>query len=686
MLVRCSLALLCGPLAAVLLTAGSPGPAPDRFPQRRADRYTAAHGLPAGPVEAVELRAGVPRVRTAAGVAVLRDGRWQAAADTEGPAPPYRPTDPAGLPAGSRLLGGFRSGSEEWAVTDRGVFRRGGRWERLSFPRRYLTRQREVNIDARFTCVARDEAGSLWLGSDVGLFATDGADYWNVIDRGDGLPYEEITCLAFGPGAELWAGTTHGVCRFRDGAWLYYAGPRWLPGDRVTALAPDPAGGCWVGTDRGVARLYDRPTSLEEKAAHYQQITDSRHNRRGYVTGARLKAPGRPEAGVIHEASDNDGLWTAVYVGAQSFRYAVTRDRSARESARRSMRAMLDLVRLTGIPGFPARAVITRGELARGEVDGYNPDETVRVPGEADRIWFPSPVDPQVLCKGDTSSDELDGHYFAWLVFHDLAADEADRKAVAATVEAVTDNLLRNDLTLVGHTGRPTRWAIYHPRFINDDPEWWEERGLNSLSMLAYLKIASHICGHERYAAKYRELVEKHHYLLNAVSQKVAVPWWDVNHSDDQMAFLMLYSILRLERDPGHRRLLLQSLERSWRIERPEGSPFFNFVYGAITGRPCDREAAIQALQDWPWELVEWETRGSHRHDVRVLVRRGEGRASSQLDRALSPAERRLMRWNGNPYQPDGGTPDGRSEEDGSAWLLPYWMGRYHGLIPADRR
>ena len=44
-------------------------------------------------------------------------------------------------------------------------------------------------------------------------------------------------------------------------------------------------------------------------------------------------------------------------------------------------------------------------------------------------------------------------------------------------------------------------------------------------------------------------------------------------------------------------------------------------------------------------------------------------------------SERRVMRWNGNPYQCDGGTPDGRTEEDGSAWLLPYWMGRYHGFI-----
>ncbi len=670
-----------------LAVAMAAGPASAPYPQRMADRYPSGHGTPAGPVQAIEVRDGLPRLRAAGGVAIFREGRWRDALAAEGPAPGYLPGDAAGLPRGARVLGGTRAGSQEWAVTDRGLFlRSGGKWTQIRFPRRYLTRQRVVNIDAAITCVARDESGMLWIGSSVGLFATDGGDFWNVIDREDGLPFEEVTCIAFGAGTDMWVGTTRGVCRFTQGVWQYSCGTRWLPSDHVTALAVDPRGGVWVGTEAGVARLHDRPTTLEEKAAHYQQITDSRHNRRGYVTGSRLREPGNPEKGVVYEASDNDGLWTAMYVGAQAFRYAATRDPAARTAAKKSMDAMLDLLRLTGIKGFPARAVVTRGELARGETDGYDPNETVRVAGEKEKIWFPSPVDPEVLCKGDTSSDELDGHYFAWLIYHDLVAGATEKKAIAAAVTAVTDNLLEHDLTLVGHTGRATRWGVYHPRFVNDDPEWWEERGLNSLSMLSYLKIAEHISGQRRFSEKYRELIEKHHYLLNLVHQKVAEPWWDVNHSDDEMAFLMLYAILRLEHAPGYRRLLLQSLERSWQIERPEASPFFNFVYGAITGRPCDVEASVAALQDWPWELIEWEVRGTHRHDVTVLTRRGEGRASSQLTRALSPAERRVMRWNGNPYQPDGGTPNGTTEEDGSAWLLPYWMGRHHGLIGGTTR
>jgi hypothetical protein len=638
-----------------------------------ADRYTTRDGLPAGRILKITLDGEQVRAEGETAAAAFRDGKWSPTEQALGGKPRIVGAQPV-------LSSSRGPDGRAWVVTEEGVKyeeKRDGALVPFTPPKSYLTRQQPVNVDARFTSVVVDKNGIVWLGSSAGIYATDGDKFWSGLDRESGLPYEQITCLALGPDASLWAGTPEGVCRYVDGAWQYYWGPRWLPHNRINAIATAKDGSAWVATDGGVARIFDRRISLEAKAAHYQAITDQRHNRYGFVTGSRLKKPGDVTGGVVFEASDNDGLWTAVYVGAQSFRWAATRDPAVRDAARKSMRAMLDLVRLSGVPGFPARAIIRKGE----EVDGYDPEETVRIAGEPDKIWYQSPVDPQVLCKGDTSSDELDGHYFAWSVYYDLVADEADRNAIRSVVRAVTDNLLDHDLTLVGPTGRKTRWGVYSPSFLNDNPYWWEERGLNSLSILAYLKVAHHICGDARFDKKYRELIEKHHYLLNTVNLKVAEPWYSVNHSDDEMAFMMYYSLLQLERDPATRLVLLRSLERSWEIERPEASPFFNFVYGAATGRRCDVEQSVATLQDWPWELVEWQMRGRQRHDVTMLIRNGEGRAQTQSTRVLPASERRLMRWNGNPYECDGGSPDGRTEEDGSAWLLPYWMGRYHRFI-----
>ena len=53
-----------------------------------------------------------------------------------------------------------------------------------------------------------------------------------------------------------------------------------------------------------------------------------------------------------------------------------------------------------------------------------------------------------------------------------------------------------------------------------------------------------------------------------------------------------------------------------------------------------------------------------------------QGHASLEV---LPANERAQFRWNGNPHDLDGGS--GFNEGDPGAWLLPYWMARYHGLV-----
>ncbi|MEV4899464.1 hypothetical protein AB0K48_60125, partial [Nonomuraea sp. NPDC055795] len=42
--------------------------------------------------------------------------------------------------------------------------------------------------------------------------------------------------------------------------------------------------------------------------------------------------------------------------------------------------------------------------------------------------------------------------------------------------------------------------------------------------------------------------------------------------------------------------------------------------------------------------------------------------------------ERVISHWNHDPYKLDQGG-DGYGEHDGTSYLLPFWMGRYHRLI-----
>jgi hypothetical protein len=172
------------------------------------------------------------------------------------------------------------------------------------------------------------------------------------------------------------------------------------------------------------------------------------------------------------------------------------------------------------------------------------------------------------------------------------------------------------------------------------------------------------------------------------------VEW--INHSDDELAFLTYYPLLRYERDPALRKIYLASIERSWVIEQPERSPLFNLIFGAAlqgeqhtdpSQRPTERivdpeRFDLAACQEWfrdaPTDTRYWAIQNSHRKDLGPLQKDRFGRIRSLA--VLPVSERRVMKWNGDPYVLDGGG-DGRLCDDGTFFLLPLWLGEYHRLL-----
>jgi hypothetical protein len=111
---------------------------------------------------------------------------------------------------------------------------------------------------------------------------------------------------------------------------------------------------------------------------------------------------------------------------------------------------------------------------------------------------------------------------FSTRSYHDLVAEsESEKDEVRRVVAAMTDHLITHGFRLVDHDGQPTRWGRFAPSDLNHDPLWWRERGLNSLSMLSYLKVAEHVTGDAKYAAAARDLIENHGYAMNLHYPKV---------------------------------------------------------------------------------------------------------------------------------------------------------------------
>lgn len=613
-------------------------------------------------------------------------------ADFRRPDPKYDFVDRTKLPAGATIRSAARAKSGiVWAITDKGGFRiADGKATILQSPRAFKSLQPGINEDTFVTAAAEDKDGHIWAATTRGVYVTDGDQWWQVIDRRDGMPYETMTCIFLAPNGDVWGGTTEGAWRLRDGRFRYFWGKRWLPGNRISAIWSDAKGKVWVETDGGTACIEEKAMTLAEKAAHFEQVTRERHNRRGYIFETHLKVQGKPEKGWFYEASDNDGAWTSPYLAAMSLKYAITKDPVSRQQAKQSMEAMLDLERLSGVPGYPARAVATDQEVKDG-IQGIDYNETVRMPGETDKIWYRSPVDPTVWCKGDTSSDEIANHFYMLYVYYDLVADAGEKKRIAAVLKRIMDNMIQGGYNLIGHTGRMTRWGAYAPDLINEDPFWTDQRPLNSLELLSHLKVTAYVTGDPSYERRYEELIAKHHYLVNTLLYRrgYSAEWQNINHSDDALAYVSYYPLIKLEKDPERLRLLKQSLAGTWETTMEENAiprqrhAFFNFTYGSLSGRPCASEDAVEMLQDWPWEMVFWNCRNSQRHDVVFRVAKGLNNRS-ELTRVLPASERQQQRCNNDAFEPDGGA-DGMMEDDGGAWLVGYWLGVYYGYISKDQ-
>ena len=477
------------------------------------------------------------------------------------------------------------------------------------------------------------------------------------------LPVTDITVIGVESPSVTWIGTPQGAIRLGIDRQTveYFAGERWLPDDHVTGIAFE-GNATWLETPKGFARIEYAPMTLTDKSRAFVQRVQARHNRWGLTASSQLRVPGDLSTNQM-VPSDNDGLWTAMYVAAECFRYKVTGEADARNNARRGMQAVLRLEAITGIPGFPARSFI-------------KVDEDVQ-PREGE--WHDTP-DKAWRWKGDTSSDEIVGNYFVYPIYYDLAADESEKAQLGAAMDRITNHILDNDYQLIDVDGKRTRWGWWGPAAIWEDPD---ETGLRALHILSHLRVALHLTGSAQYRAKYQaaynDLVTTHKYHWLTRNQKIMVPG-HINHSDDELAFLSYYPLLQYETDPALLGVYKQSLERSWQIERPERNPLLNVIYAAGTGaRDFDRVESLRTLQEIPMDTIDWTVRNSHRRDVPVdpmSDRFGHRQALIVLPYDELP----MSKWNGNPYNLDGGN-GGRSEDDGAYFLLPYWMGRYHKLF-----
>jgi len=563
-----------------------------------------------------------------------------------------------------------------------------------------------------------DTKGRLWFGCREGVGYKLG-ESWKLFTGKEGLPYNEFTCAAAGLDGAVWFGTKRGAIRVQDDYFYYRSSRRWLLDDHVLHISVEEKGDAVISTRDGVTRIESREMTFEDKAHYFTKQVEERHNRMGFICQSELKTQYDLSSSQL-AISDNDGMYTSEYGAANAFRYATTGDLEARQLAVRSFDACKWLVDITHEPGFPARVIIP--------IDWHEPvneqysQEYNKRHQLSDPFWkdifprFPKSKDGKFRWKCDTSSDELAGHYFFYGIYYDLVAETPEEKeAVREVVADITDHLIRHGFNLMDYDGRPTRWGNFGPEYLNSI--WgWEQTGLNSMMMLSFLNVASHVTGDSKYDDVAAMLRDKYNYHINAMHAKEyfpaenAVPW------DNNLCLMSLYGLMNYEKNPELLMMYRLALENAWLHLSKQNNAFWDGLYGALANdfsekidanyfeteklfveNPLYAPEALkrfsksrleprfisEMLEKIPLDLIGYSMDNSHRLDLVLDPTPGQkANMGWRSDGNAFPIdERGHVRLDRDGFDFNISEGNGYSEHEGTFYLLPYYLARYHNLL-----
>ncbi|MEQ8880939.1 MAG: two-component regulator propeller domain-containing protein, partial [Cyclobacteriaceae bacterium] len=299
----------------------------------------------------------------------------------------------------SPITGIASTGSDTWIGTAKGLYLASSKGK----PQRHDHYGINGPLSSKITALATDSRGNLWVGTPIGLSVLEVDGTWRSIRGTEGLPVEDITALAVSTDDELWIGTSSGAILYKPQAegrqWFYRASKRYLIDDMVQdVFVPGQDSAVYFLTAKGVSKISIKSRTLAEKAQIMEDMVNKWHRRLGLVAACELDDRENPTSATIPD-SPNDGLWTSYHVVAMSLAYGTTGDEKYLVSAKKGMYAMIMLQNVSGIPGVIARSVLPADHPKNGT-----------------KGWVLAP-DKKMIWRDDTSSDEIDGHFFAFYAY-----------------------------------------------------------------------------------------------------------------------------------------------------------------------------------------------------------------------------------------------------------------------------
>lgn len=478
--------------------------------------------------------------------------------------------------------------------------------------------------------------------------------------------------------------------------------------------------------------------SLSAKAAYYDAITARLHIHPTlkWAMGVDLAA-GAAEATATYEdverwlSGENDGLWSALMLAAQAFRYAVTGEAAALELVRTLVDGEVTRMEVTGVPGMFTRQFIPPGVdgiTCPAEDEAYTVDEEkddnrwVRVGSEGcawvvDRenmMWTKTDhcgLDAFVdWCWLDNvSKDEYSGHMFALAIVRELVDDADVQAKVTSMLEQIGALLVANGLAVRDWDGRITEHGRFHPLAFDNFP------GFNAAMSLSYLQSVLHATNDAELRSLYDrcllmtdgpddcfetgfiEILPFMDYL-NEPGLYIGREACSTNYNNVSMHMLSMRTLVHEAHDPELRSLYQKSLNED--VFRATDEPrkiqvqhnaFFDFIFAAHKALgPGTDGPAYDAVEDGVCMLRQFPASKAVvavEPDPALLAPYCKDRFDRDTGGVAKEVADRCIRnfvWWGDPYDlRECSAVDNRVEVP-TDYLLAYWMGRYYGFIDAE--
>lgn len=341
-------------------------------------------------------------------------------------------------------------------------------------------------------------------------------------------------------------------------------------------------------------------------------------------------------------------IWTGHYLAAESFRWRVTKAPGAREAILEALQGVRYLLDVTGRDVL-ARCVFPVESPWAPDFSQEEQHHGVHLGAVDGRPYF---------WIGNTSRDQYIGVMFGLGVAYEFAGDDpVIREASRWLGERLLNRLLADGWLVRMPGGQVSTTFVQRPD-----------------QQLAFLKIGR-LLNPSRFERAYQ---------WNAALMSMGV-WAPVatealephgSYFKFNLNAATFFHLLRLDGSgfvQGNCRLAYDIFRRA--VE-DHGNAHFNMVDRAVSGPDAARDGETRRL------LEEWLTRP--RRDVWVDLR-GKYPACKEDNRACQPipVPERVTTdflWQRSPFQLSGGG-GGVIEGAGIDYLLPYWMGRYYGVV-----